>query len=202
MGEQRLAGDARIKLAIVITSAPNIHGMIDGKTSALQMWLSLQERSEGKGWNLEYRAIIYWSNIRFEDFVDLNHYISEFAKRVENISSLSKSILERRNGMFFIAGVARKFPVRAERQRSQAKKTAIAPSLDYIIADLLDEACNIEIYSSSANMMVRGKGKAKEGGNDIKRRFYQNVKSYEHNISLRQDWEAKNGKSGLYFKII
>ncbi|KAI1005623.1 hypothetical protein K3495_g2592 [Podosphaera aphanis] len=197
MRKQWLAGDARMKLAIMINSASNIHGMIDGKTPALQMWTSLQERFEGRGWNLEYRAIIDWSNIRFEDFVDLNHYISEFTKRVEKISSLSESIPERWNGMFFIAGVARKFPVWAERQSSQARNTAVAPSLDYLIADLLDEARNSEISSSSASMMVKGRGKAIEGGNEVNCRYCQNGKCYEHNKSLRQDWEAKTGKKCL-----
>lgn len=177
------AGEARMKLAITLNckSGPLQHTV--GLTTALDMWEALQHQYEGSGNVLLYNAIQDYNKIAYEDFNNLEKFVVAFKLTITKLNSLQSSPPLEWHPIMFIAKVSDKWPVWAERQRSNLRASTSAATkdkeavkftnLDALIEDLTDEARGAEgngqmagqaLYGNKTVPNGKGKGKGNNNG--------------------------------------
>jgi hypothetical protein len=211
------AGDAKTKLALSynLTSVPV--QVIQGKKTALECWQALELNYEVKGNVLKYNAIMHFINIKYEDFSSLDNFIIGFRKSLEKLTTLQTAPPDEWGPWVFIGCVADAFPIWAERQRSVNRNDEKPPSLDSLIADIVDEnrSKNANQKPSDSQALYNkdnkgkgagGSGQQANGGKDKNKKDkkckhckqpnprHSESDCMEINLEKRKAWEEKTSK--------
>ncbi|EKD11974.1 hypothetical protein MBM_09837 [Drepanopeziza brunnea f. sp. 'multigermtubi' MB_m1] len=137
-------GESQMKLAITLNCKAGPLGHTQGKATALDMWEALQHQYEGSGTVLEYNAIQTYVTAKYEDFSSLEQFVMAFKTSITKLEALDIAPPAQWNPVMFIAACSEKWPMWAERQRSNlrmatTKNKKAEITLESLIEDITDE---------------------------------------------------------------
>ena len=171
-------GESQMKLAITLNCKAGPLGHTQGKSTALDMWESLQHQYEGSGTVLEYNAIQTYVSMKYDDYTSLEKFVVAFKLSIAKLDALEIAPPQQWNPVMFIAACSERWPIWAERQRSnlrsattKAKKAEI--TLESLIEDITDEAranssssiiSGQALYGNKSNSANNGNRKKGGGG--------------------------------------
>ena len=188
------------------------------------MWKTLCTQYEGSGTVLEYNAIQEYMRLAYDDYPSLEQFIIGFQQAIDKLITLDIALPEKWYPMNFIAVLALRQLVQAERQRSNARSKDKL-SLTALIEDITDEARTKENSKASGSSALYGnnpdkkksktKDKNKEKGstdkdNDKDRKSCPHCKNpnprhkpddcLEGNEKKRKEWEKAHSKKWIPYK--
>ncbi|KAI9049181.1 hypothetical protein LZ554_007028 [Drepanopeziza brunnea f. sp. 'monogermtubi'] len=133
-------GESQMKLTITLNCKAGPLGHIQGKATALDMWEALQHQYEVPGPVLRYNAIQNHLTIVDHDFRSLEKFVVAFKLSIAKLESLGVAPPPEWHLVMFIAACSKKWPVWAERQRSNLRmantKEKAEIALECLIEDL------------------------------------------------------------------
>ncbi|KAJ5043017.1 uncharacterized protein L3040_004406 [Drepanopeziza brunnea f. sp. 'multigermtubi'] len=104
------------------------------------MWEALQHRYEVSGPVLLYTAIRNYVTIKCDDFPSLEKFVVAFKLSIPKLDSLGISPPPQWNFVLFIAACSKKWPIWAERQRSNLRmantKEKAEITMEFLIEDI------------------------------------------------------------------
>jgi hypothetical protein len=199
----------------------NINGttpltIILGKSSAREMWITLNEHYEGRGVILKYDTIKAWVNMRYDDYTDLENFIISYKLCIERLVTLdiAPPILWRT--VRFIMLLKPEFPIWYERVMSNACSGDFPP-LEELMAEILDMARIQPSSSSSSSSSSKASGNSADTGEAKKKKKAENTRPrcmhcrrehphhdpddcFDVNNLNRERWEKIHGKKWVSFK--
>jgi hypothetical protein len=136
---------------------------LKGVTNPAEMIRLLDQRFTSTGWNLKHKYLTEYNTLRAEHYDSIGAFIDQFKVLKSKLDTIGLPLPEEVYTINFIALLDAQYPVWADRQRSNARKTP--PILLDLIADILDESRKAEkattaLYSGkpAANKSRRGGG--------------------------------------------
>ena len=108
-------------LAIILNCKAGPLSHTNDSMTALQMWEALQHQYEGSGTVLRYNAIQTYVTMNYGDFASLEEFVVAFKLSIAKLKSLDIAAPKEWNPVMFIAACATKWPIWAERQRSNLR---------------------------------------------------------------------------------
>lgn len=179
------------------------------------MWTTLCTQYEGSGTVLEYNAVQHYMRMAYDDYPSLEQFIIAFQQSIQKLNDLKCAPPDKWHPMNFIAALAPRWPVWAERQRSNARKPGEQPSLTSLIEDITDEARTKENSKAAGSSALYGnkpekKDSKKKGSKDKENKPCPNCKNpkprhkpedcLETNTKKRKEWEQENGKKWIPYR--
>jgi hypothetical protein len=131
---------------------------LKGVTDPAEMIRLLDQRFTSTGWNLKHKYLIEYNTIRVDHYDSVGAFIDQFKVLKSKLDTIGLSLPEEVYTINFIALLDAHYPVWADRQRSNARKTP--PILLDLIADILDESRKAE---KATTALYSGKPDAKKG---------------------------------------
>ncbi|POS82017.1 hypothetical protein EPUL_005638, partial [Erysiphe pulchra] len=136
---QMIPKEAKMRQAIEFNIHSGPMAVIATEKTAKGMWLKLKLQYEGSGAVLEHSAIQDYVRQTILDHPDLESYVNHFQKSCERLVTLDLLDVSKWHPKMFVMGVKEKYPIWAERQRSNIR-TNHDITLASLISDLTDEA--------------------------------------------------------------
>jgi hypothetical protein len=131
---------------------------LKGVTDPAEMVRLLDQRFTSTGWNLKHKYLTEYNTLRAEHYDSIGAFIDQFKVLKSKLDTIGLSLPEEVYTINFIALLDANYPVWADRQRSNARKTP--PVLLDLIADILDESRKAE---KATTALYSGKPDAKKG---------------------------------------
>jgi hypothetical protein len=118
----------------------------------------LDQSFTSTGWNLKHKYLTEFNTLRVDHHDSIGAFIDQFKVLKSKLDTIGLSLPEEVYTINFIALLDAHYPVWADRQRSNARKTP--PILLDLIADILDESRKAE---KATTALYSGKPDAKKG---------------------------------------
>ena len=115
---------------------------LKGVTDPAEMIRLLDQRFTSIGWNLKHKYLTEYNTLRVDHYDSVGAFIDQFKVLKSKLDTIGLSLPEEVYTINFIALLDAHYPVWADRQRSNARKTP--PLLLDLIADILDESRKAE----------------------------------------------------------
>ncbi|OWP01747.1 hypothetical protein B2J93_2339 [Marssonina coronariae] len=137
--------ESQMKLAITLNCKAGPLAHTQGKKSALDIWEALQKQYEGSSQVLAYKAIQGYATAKYEDHTSLEAFVAAFKLSITKLEALSIAPPSLWNPVMFIAACSERWPIWAERQRSNLRLATTAEkkaeiTLEALIKDITGEA--------------------------------------------------------------
>ena len=160
---QRMTCAMSIKGSLHPEPAIGLKGIID----PAEMIRLLDQRYTSTGWNLKHKYLTEYNTLRVEHYDSIGAFVDQFKALKSKLDTIGLPLPEEVYTINFIALLDAEYPVWADRQRSNARKTS--PTLLDLIADILDESRKAEkattaLYSGKP-IANKGRKGHKSGGN-------------------------------------
>ncbi|KAK6586176.1 hypothetical protein PZA11_001233 [Diplocarpon coronariae] len=168
------AEESQMKLAITLNCKPGPLAHTEGDKSALDMWEALQKQYEGSGTVLEYNAIQTYVTIKYDDFNSLEAYVVAFRLSITKLEALDSAPPSHWHPIMFIAGCSNRWPIWADRQRSNLRSAMAAGrkseiTLEALIEDITDEARASQSSKMNGTVLYGNKSASKPHSSDYKK---------------------------------
>ena len=131
---------------------------LKGVTDPAEMIRLLDQRYTSTGWNLKHKYLTEYNTLRVEHHDSIGAFVDQYKALKSKLNTIGLPLLEEVYTINFIALLDAQYPVWADWQRSNARKTS--PTLLDLIADILDESRKAE---KATTALYSGKPDAKKG---------------------------------------
>ena len=109
---------------------------LKGVTDPAEMIRLLDQRYTSTRWNLKHKYLTEYNTLRVEHHNSIGTFSDQYKALKSKLDTIRLPLLEEVYTINFIALLDAQYPVWADRQRSNARKTS--PILQDLIADILD----------------------------------------------------------------
>jgi transposase InsO family protein len=172
--------DAKSKLLIKDTLDTQALSLVMDQPTALAMYNHLRKYYQSDGFNLGFNYIVSMNRFQYEDYSNIKDYIIHFNTLMIKLKEANLDLKPRHYIINFIAGLTNSFPQWAERQRSNSRLSATAPTLAQLQEDITDESLHRAEGTADDHVALYGQSKQKQGSRTSRTNKNQQRKYCNH----------------------